>query len=113
MNDRHELLVEMDAACDRLTAAAGQGDRRRYVDDPLFRCAIAYLWLRSAEPAAQLLSRRLVDHSRKSTWSYLPVIRNSLAHDREQQIDYDKLWDLLPTLPMSVGRDVDRLLACG
>ena len=111
MTVRETQLHVMDAANGRLLETAAKGDQRRFEDDDVFRCAIAYLWLRLSEPATQLLSKRLVSPSVAREWSILTSIRNSLAHLPDDEIDYEQLWDLLPTLPMSVGQDVDRLLA--
>jgi hypothetical protein len=57
---RQELLIEAAAAANRLFEVGGRGDLRRFTDDDVFRFAVAYLWLRLAEPTCQLVTRRLV-----------------------------------------------------
>lgn len=101
----------MDAAGARLLQLASQGDRRRFEDDDGYRCGIAFLWLRLGEPAARLLSGCLVDSQTLPSWNRLPLLRNSLAHDWDQDIDYDEWWDSIPTMAVSVGLDVRALLA--
>ncbi|MDQ1250837.1 MAG: hypothetical protein QG597_5217 [Actinomycetota bacterium] len=56
---RQELLVEAAAAA-KLLEVGGRGDLRRYSDDEVFQYAVAYRWLRLAEPTCQLVTRRLV-----------------------------------------------------
>jgi hypothetical protein len=64
---RHELRVELSAAASRLQDVGTRGDLRRYVDDQVFRFALAYLWLRLAEPACQLSTRRLIGEQSRSS----------------------------------------------
>lgn len=109
MNPRRRYLVEMAAATDRLAAAAARGDRRRYADDDLYRYAIAFLWLRLAEPATRLLSLRLVDE--RVVPRLLTTIRNSLAHQSEEEIEYGLLWTKLPDTIRVVSDDLDPLLS--
>ena len=111
MSPRTRYLLEMAAATDRLTKAANSGDNRRYADDDLYRYAIAFLWLRLAEPASRLLALHLVDEHTVPTWRSLNVIRNSLAHQRDEEIAYGRLWHELPETLTAVGDDLDHLLA--
>lgn len=111
MSQRQLYLIEMGAASDRLATAAAQGDERRYADDDLYRYAIAFLWLRLAEPATRLLSLRLVDERTVPVWKLLNAVRNSLAHDSDEEIPYGQLWTTLPETIDVVGRDLDLLLA--
>lgn len=108
---RRRLLLEMEAAGGRLLQLASQGDRRRFEDDDGYRCGIAFLWLRLGEPASRLLSGRLVESQTLPAWSRLPLLRNSLAHDWDDDIDYNELWDSIPTMAVSIGIDVRALLA--
>lgn len=111
MNRRKRYLVEMAAATDRLASAASRGDQRRYADDDLYRFAIAFLWLRLAEPATRLLSLRLVDERAVPVWGVLTTIRNSLAHQLDEEIAYGRLWTELPDTVQAVNDDLDLLLA--
>ena len=111
MNRRKRYLVEMAAATDRLASAATRGDQRRYADDDLYRFAIAFLWLRLAEPATRLLSLRLVDERAVPVWGVLTTIRNSLAHQLDEEIAYGRLWTELPDTVQAVNDDLDLLLA--
>jgi uncharacterized protein with HEPN domain len=104
-------LVEMAAATDRLASAATRGDQRRYTDDDLYRFAIAFLWLRLAEPATRLLTLRLVDEQALPVWGVLTTIRNSLAHQLDEEIAYGRLWTELPDTIQTVNDDLDLLLA--
>lgn len=110
MSQRRRYLAEMTAAADRLARAAERGDDRRYTDDDLYRFAIAFLWLRLAEPATRLLTLRLVDARKIPVWSLLTAIRNSLAHDSDEEIPYGQLWTKLPETLEAVGHDLDLLL---
>ncbi|MDQ1250834.1 MAG: hypothetical protein QG597_5214 [Actinomycetota bacterium] len=47
---RPELLVEASAAATKLDEFGSRGDRRRFSDDEVFQYAIAFAWLRLAEP---------------------------------------------------------------
>jgi len=111
VNERRRYLVEMFAAADRLARAAALGDDRRYEDDDLYRYAIAFLWLRLAEPATRLLTLRLVDRRSIPVWGLLTAVRNSLAHESDEEIPYRQLWTKLPETLDVVGRDLDLLLA--
>lgn len=96
---RHELLVEAAAAAENLREVTSLGDRRRFDDDRAFRYAVAFGWLRLTEPLCRLITRRLVADYELRTWVGQCDTRNMLAHDREQDIDFDALWVyLLPTL---------------
>jgi len=108
---REEMLVEAGAAVARLGESSSRGDQRRYSDDELFRFALAYLWLRLAEPICQLVTRRLVGDEAIHTWEGMCPVRNALAHDREEDIDYLRLWSTLPTTLAVTSAPVDRLLA--
>lgn len=108
---RRSLLVEMGRELDELAAVASMGDFRRYQDDSLFRSAVAFRWLRVAEPAAQLLRRRLVDEDQLESWSDIPQIRHSLAHDFDDEISYWVLWDNLAQASGTWQMDVAQLLA--
>lgn len=111
MNLRRRYLVEMASATDHLSTASTQGDHRRYTDDDLYRYAIAFLWLRLVEPATRLLTLRLVDRDIVPDWQSFIVIRNSLAHDRNEEIDYSILWGNLKDTIESISDDLDLLLA--
>ena len=52
------MLVEVGAAVARLGEVSSLADLRRYSDDEVFRCAVAYLLLRLTEPVCQLVTRR-------------------------------------------------------
>lgn len=108
---RQELLIEAAAAASRLFEVGGRGDLRRFIDDEVFRYAVAYLWLRLAEPTCQLVTRRLVGHDAQMSWDGMCRLRNSLAHDREEDINYRYLWAGLSTSLVLVGAQADRLLA--
>ena len=101
----------MAAANDRLARAADSGDNRRCADYDLYRYAIAFLWLRLAEPATRLLKQRLVDARTVPTWDSLTTIRNSLAHQLDEEIAYSRLWSKLPETLEAVSEDLDRLMA--
>lgn len=111
MNLCRRYLVEMTSAADHLSTASTLGDYRRYIDDDLHRYAIAFLWLRLVEPATRLLTLRLVDRDSVPDWESFVVVRNSLAHDRNEEIDYSILWGKLPDTLEAVSDDVDLLLA--
>ena len=111
MTPRRRYLLEMAAATDRLARAADSGDKRRFTDDDLYRYALAFLWLRLAEPATRLLNLRLVDERTVPAWSFLPAIRNSVAHEADEEIAYSPLWSRLPDTIEAVNDDLDRLLA--
>jgi uncharacterized protein with HEPN domain len=44
-------------------------------------------------------------------WKLLNAVRNSLAHDSDEEIPYGQLWTTLPETIDVVGRDLDLLLA--
>lgn len=52
------MLVEVGAVVARLGEVSSLGDLRRYSDDEVFRCVVAYLWLRFTEPVRQIITRR-------------------------------------------------------
>ena len=108
---RQELLVEVAAAANRLYEVGGMGDLRRYTDDEVFRFAVAYLWLRLAEPTCQLVTRRLVGGDAQASWDGMCRLRNILAHDRDEDINYRYLWAGLATTLVEVGAQADQLLA--
>lgn len=110
---RRELLMESAAAANRLHDVGGRGDLRRFADDEVFRFAVAYLWLRLAEPTCQLVTRRLVGGDSQVSSEGMCRLRNSLAHDGDADIDYRSLWAQLSTTLVLVGAQADRLLAHG
>ena len=89
---RDELLEEMLWAIEAIQDLAAQGGERRLRQDPQFRYSMAFLWLRLGEPANQLICRRLVSTVMADRWEFLCMMRNQLAHDRDQDIDYPTLW---------------------
>ena len=110
---RHELLVETASASEVLRDVTSSGDRRRNDDDRLFRYAVAFAWLRLTEPLCRLITRRLVGDDARRTWVGQCDTRNMLAHDRDQDIDFDPLWPyLVPTLDRTDAQ-LDRLMAAG
>jgi uncharacterized protein with HEPN domain len=110
---REELIVEVAAASGNLREVSSRGDMRRFTDDVVFRYAVAFLWLRLAEPTCQLVTRRLVGERSRRTWEGMCGIRNRLAHEREQDIDFVKLWADLPSTLDGAEALVDRLMAAG
>lgn len=108
---RQELLIEAAAAANRLSEVGGRGDLRRFTDDDVFRFAVAYLWLRLAEPTCQLVTRRLVGSDAQLSWEGMCRLRNILAHDRDEDINYRYLWVQLSNTLVVVGAQADRLLA--
>ena len=108
---RQELLIEAAAAAATLLEVGGRGDLRRFSDDEVFRYAVAYLWLRLAEPTCQLVTRRLVGGDAQVNWDGMCRLRNILAHDRDEDIDYRSLWAGLSTTLVGIGAQADRLLA--
>jgi hypothetical protein len=48
---RNELILEVTAASANLREVSSNDDVRRFTVDPVFRYALAFLWLRMAEPA--------------------------------------------------------------
>jgi uncharacterized protein with HEPN domain len=110
---RDELIVELSAASGNLREVSASGDFRRFTDDRVFRFAVAFLWLRLAEPACQLVTRRLVGAPSRLAWEGMCWIRNMLAHEREQDIDFDELWAGIPSTLDRTEAQLDRLLAAG
>jgi uncharacterized protein with HEPN domain len=108
---RRELLMESAAAANRLHDVGGRGDLRRFADDEVFRFAVAYLWLRLAEPTCQLVTRRLVGGDAQVSWEGMCRLRNILAHDRDEDIDYLPLWSDLALKVATTVAHIDRLLA--
>ena len=108
---RNELLVEVAAAATKLHEVGGMGDLRRYTDDEVFRFGLAYCWLRVAEPACQLVTRRLVGDGANEVWGGMCTIRNALAHEREEDINYRPLWFNLPSSASASLAHAERLLA--
>ena len=108
---RSELLFEASDAATRLRKVSSRGDTHRYTDDEVFRSAVAFLWLRYAEPLCQLVIRRLVGDAARRAWDGMCDIRNMLAHERNQNIDFAALWDELPTTLNLTEAPLDRLLA--
>ena len=107
---RHELIVEASAAVDSLLEVSSFGDRRRYDDDKVFRYAVAYAWLRLAEPLCRLVTRHLVGEETRRAWSGMCGLRNILAHERDEDINYLPLWsDLTMKMERTVAH-LDRLL---
>ncbi len=89
---RDELLEEMLWAIEAIKEANSLGSAARLQRNPLYRYALAFLWLRLGEPANQLVCRRLVSTVMADRWEFLCMMRNQLAHDRDQDIDYPTLW---------------------
>ena len=110
---RKELIAELAAASGNLREVSSSGDERRFTDDRVFCYAVAFLWLRLAEPACQLVTRRLVGDRSALAWEGMCGIRNRLAHEREQDIDFVKLWVDIPSMLDRTDVEVDRLLAAG
>ncbi len=106
---RHELILEASAAADSLQEVSSSGDHRRFADDKVFRYAVAFAWLRLAEPLCRLVTRRLVGEEARRAWSGMCGLRNMLAHERDEDINYLPLWS---DLALKMGRtvaDIDRL----
>ena len=110
---RHELIVEASAAVDSLLEVSSFGDRRRYDDDKVFRYAVAFAWLRLAEPLCRLFARRLVGGEARRAWAGMCDIRNKLAHERDQDIPFATLWALLTDGLPQTEAQLDRLMADG
>lgn len=110
---RDELIVEVAAAAGNLREVSSNGDVRRFTDDSAFRYAVAFLWLRLAEPTCQLVTRRLVGEGSRRTWEGMCRFRNMLAHEREQDIDFVILWAEIPSTLYRTEAQVERLLANG
>jgi uncharacterized protein with HEPN domain len=108
---RSELLVEAASAAEALRDLASSGGRRRYNDDRAFRYAVAFAWLRLAEPLCRLFSRRLVGGEARRAWAGMCDIRNKLAHERDQDIPFAPLWALLTDGLPQTEAQVDRLLS--
>ncbi len=110
---RSELISEVASASDNLGELSSHGDARRFADDPVFRYAVAFLWLRLAEPTCQLVTRRLVGHGPRRAWEGMCRIRNLLAHERDQDINYEKLWADIPSTLEATEFQLHRLMAAG
>lgn len=108
---RHELLVEASAAAIRLGEFGSRGDRRRFSDDEVFQYAIAFAWLRLAEPLCRLTTRRLVDDQARREWQGMCEVRNMLAHERDQDINYPRLWQGVRTTLDVTQTTLDRLVS--
>lgn len=113
VHTRDELLAEVAAGSGNLREVSSNGDLRRFTDDRVFRFAVAFLWLRLAEPACQLVTRRLVGDQSRRAWEGMCGIRTMLAHEREQDIDFDELWAEIPSTLGRTEAQLDRLLAAG
>ena len=107
---RGELLAEVAEASGNLCDASSNGDFRRFTDDRVFRFAVAFLWLRLAESTCQLVTRRMVGDQSRRAWEGMCGIRNMLAHDREQDIDFDELWYEIPSTLKHTDAELGRLL---
>jgi uncharacterized protein with HEPN domain len=110
---RDELIVEVAAASGNLREVSANGDLRRFDDDRVFRYAVAFLWLRLAEPGCQLVTRRLVGEESRQTWEGMCRIRNLLSHERDQDINYGKLWADIPSTLQATEARLDRLMSAG
>lgn len=110
---RRERLAEAADAAVKLREVGALGDRRRYDDDDVFRYAVAFLWLRFTEPLCQLVSRRQVGDATRRGWAGMCDIRNALAHERSQDIDFKGLWEDIPSTLDRNENVLDRLLASG
>lgn len=110
---RHELIVEVAAASGNLLEVSSNGDMRRFADDRVFRHAVAFLWLRLAEPTCQLVTRRLVGEGARQTWEGMCRFRNMLAHEREQDIDLAILWAEIPSTLDGAEAQLRRLMSAG
>ena len=107
---RHELLIEASAAAGNLSEVAERGDLRRFSDDEVFKYAVAYLWLRLAEPTCQLVTRKLVGDQTRVSWAGMCRLRNSLAHDRNEDINYLPLWTNLSVKMDKTAARLDQLM---
>jgi uncharacterized protein with HEPN domain len=110
---RDEWIVELAAAAGNLREVSSRGDVRRFADDRVFRFAVAFLWLRLAEPACQLVTRRLVSEGSRRAWEGMFRFRNMLAHERGQDIDFVVLWAQIPSTLDGTEAQVKRLTAAG
>ena len=110
---RSELLVEAASAVEALRDVSSSGDRRRDEDDKMFRYAVAFAWLRLAEPLCRLFARRLVGGEARRAWAGMCDIRNKLAHERDQDIPFATLWALLTDGLPETELQLDRLMADG
>lgn len=108
---RPELLVEASAAATKLDEFGSRGDRRRFSDDEVFQYAIAFAWLRLAEPLCRLITRRLVDDQVRREWQGMCEVRNVLAHERDQDINCPRLWQGIHTTLGGTQTTLDRLVA--
>jgi uncharacterized protein with HEPN domain len=108
---RQELLIDAAAAAYKLHEVSGRGDLRRFTDDDVFRYAVAYPWLRLAEPTCQLVTRKLVGGEAQMSWNGMCRLGNILVYDRDEDINYRYLWAGLSTTLVVVGAQSDQLLA--
>ena len=108
---REELLEEMIWAIDAIRDLSSRGGEQRMKQDPQFRYAMAFLWLRLGEPANQLVRRRLVGDSTAKRWQYLSAARNQVAHERDQDIAYLGLWHKLHSALDETKDDVIALVS--
>ena len=108
---RDELLEEMLWAIEAIKEANSLGSEARLQRNPLYRYAMAFLWLRLGEPANQLVRRRLVGDSTAKRWQYLSAARNQLAHERDQDIAYLGLWHKLHSALDETKDDVIALVS--
>lgn len=108
---RHELLVEASAAATKLRKFGSSGDRRRFTDDEVFQYAVAFAWLRLAEPLCRLVSSRLVSDPVPREWEPVCEVRNVLAHERDQDLNYPRLWDGLMSMLDATESKLDQLMA--
>jgi uncharacterized protein with HEPN domain len=108
---RYELLVEAASAVWVLRDVSSSGDSRRYEDDRVFRYAVSFAWLRLTEPLCRLFIRRLVAGEDRRTWAGMCDIRNMLAHERDQDIDFSMLWALLAHGLIRTEAQLDRMMA--
>lgn len=110
---RNELLVEAASAAEILRDVSSSGDLWRYDDDRAFRYAVAFAWLRLAEPLCRLFARRQVGGEARRAWAGMCDIRNKLAHERDQDIPFATLWALLADGLPQTEVQLDRLMAAG
>lgn len=110
---RHELLAEAASAAEALRDVSSFGDLRRYDDDKVFRYAVAFAWLRLTESLCRLFARRLVGGETRRMWAGMCDIRNMLAHERDQDIDFAMLWALLDERLPRTEAQLDRLIVDG
>ena len=108
---RYEVLVEASAAATKLREFGSRGDWRRFTDDEVFRYAVAFEWLRLTEPLCGLISRRLIGTAAPREWEPACEVRNLLAHERDQDINYTRLWEGIHTTLGATEVRLDQLIA--